>query len=61
MYRFLPHVARNLLLTLYQPYVVYRLTLYSRALLEKLIVAQLAKKFPAFYGTRMFITVFIGE
>jgi len=31
---------------------------WSRVLLEKLIVAQLVKKFPAFYGTRSFITVF---
>jgi len=30
----------------------------SRVLFEKLVVAQLAKKFPAFYGTRRFITVF---
>jgi hypothetical protein len=28
-------------------------------LLEKLIVIQLLKKFPAFYRTRRFITVFI--
>jgi hypothetical protein len=27
-------------------------------LLEKLIVTQLVKKFPAFYGTQKFITVF---
>jgi hypothetical protein len=26
--------------------------------IEKLIVAQLVKKFPVFYGTRRFITVF---
>jgi len=31
----------------------------SRVLLEKLIVTQLVRKFPAFYGTRRFITVFI--
>jgi hypothetical protein len=30
----------------------------SRVLLEKLTVTQLVKKFPAFYGTRRFITVF---
>jgi hypothetical protein len=30
----------------------------SRVLLEKLMVTQLVKKFPAFYGTRRFITVF---
>jgi len=27
----------------------------EKSLLEKLTVAQLVKKFPAFYGTRMFI------
>jgi hypothetical protein len=31
-----------------------------RVLLEKLTVTQLVKKFPAFYGTRRFITVFTG-
>jgi hypothetical protein len=30
----------------------------SRGLLEKLTVSQLVKKFPAFYGTRRFITAF---
>jgi len=30
----------------------------SRVLLEKLIVAQVVKKFPAFYGTRTIINVF---
>ena len=30
----------------------------SRVLLEKLIPSQLVKKFPAFYGTRRFITAF---
>jgi len=34
------------------------LDLPSRALVEKLVVAQLLKKFSNFYGTRMFITVF---
>jgi hypothetical protein len=34
------------------------LTPWSRILLEKLIVFQLEKKFPALYGTRGFITVF---
>jgi hypothetical protein len=33
-------------------------TTWSRVLLEKLTVTQLAKKFPAFYGTRRFKTVF---
>ena len=34
----------------------YLLTAWSRALLEKLTGLQLVKKFPAFYGTRRFIT-----
>jgi hypothetical protein len=34
------------------------LTLWSRFLNEKLAVCQLVKKFPAFYGTRKFITAF---
>jgi hypothetical protein len=34
------------------------LTPWSRVLLEKLTVLQLVKKFPAFYGTRRFITAF---
>jgi hypothetical protein len=33
-------------------------TPWSRVLLEKLTVTQLAKKFPAFYRTRVFIIVF---
>jgi len=32
-------------------------TSWSRILLEKLIVTQLVKKFPAFYWTQTFITV----
>ena len=35
-----------------------QLTPVSRVLLEKLIVPQLPKKYPAFYGTRRFFTVF---
>ena len=34
----------------------YLLTPWSKVLLEKLTGFQLVKKFPAFYGTRMFIT-----
>ena len=34
------------------------LTPWSRVLLEKLTCLQLVKKFPVFYGTRRFITVF---
>ena len=36
----------------------YLLTPCSRVLLEKLTCSQLVKKFPTFYGTRMFITLF---
>jgi len=38
-------------------YLLYLLTPCSRVLLEKLTGSQLVKKFPAFYGTRRFITV----
>ena len=34
----------------------YLLTPWSRVLLEKLAGLQLVKKFPAFYGTRRFLT-----
>ena len=37
--------------------VTYLLTPWSTVLLEKLTGSQLVKKFPAFYGTRKFITV----
>ena len=43
------------------PITNYLLTYFtpcSRELLEKLIGSQLVKKFPAFYGTRRFITAF---
>ena len=36
--------------------LTYLLTLWCRVLLEKLTGLQLVKKFPAFYGTRRFIT-----
>ena len=36
----------------------YLLIPWSRVLLEKLTGSQLVKKFPAFYGTRRFITAF---
>jgi hypothetical protein len=36
----------------------YLLTPWSRVLLEKLTGSQLVEKFPAFYGTRRFITAF---
>jgi len=44
----LNYLLTNLLTYLFIP--------YSTALLEKLTVSQIVKKFPAFYGTRKFIT-----
>jgi len=41
-------------------FCIYYLTAWGRDQLEKLIVTELIKKFPAFYGTRRFITVFTG-
>ena len=38
--------------------ITYLLTPWSTVFLEKLTVFQLVKKFPAFYGTRKFITAF---
>ena len=38
--------------------LLYLLTPWSRVLFEKLAGLQLVKKFPAFYGTRRFITAF---
>jgi len=38
--------------------LTYLLTPRSRVLLEKFTGLQLVKKFPAFYGTRRFITAF---
>jgi len=38
--------------------LTYLLTPWNKVLLEKLIGFQPAKKFPAFYGTRRFITAF---
>ena len=38
--------------------IQYLITLRSRVLLEKLTDSQLVEKFPAFYGTRRFITAF---
>jgi hypothetical protein len=37
-------------------FIKYHITPWSRVLLEKLTVLQLVKKFPAFYGTRRFLT-----
>ena len=36
--------------------LTYSLTVWRRVLLEQLTGLQLVKKFPAFYGTRRFIT-----
>ena len=44
------------LLTIYSAFVKYLLTPWCRVLLEKLTGLQLVKKFPAFHGTRRFIT-----
>jgi len=41
--------------------LTYLLTPWSRVLLEKLTGLQLVKKFPAFYGTRKFITALTRE
>jgi len=38
--------------------LTYLLNPWSRVLLDKLADFQLVKKFPAFYGTRRFITAF---
>jgi hypothetical protein len=38
--------------------LTYLLTPWSRVLLEKIISLQPVNKFPAFYGTRRFITTF---
>ena len=38
--------------------LTHLITPHSRVLLEKLTGSQLVKKFPAFYGTRRFITAF---
>jgi len=47
------------LLTYFLIYLLtYLLTPWGRVLLEKLTIPQLVKKFPAFYGTRRFITTF---
>jgi len=48
------------LLTYLPTYLVAYLLTYTmeQSLLEKLTGSQIVKKFPAFYGTRMFITAF---
>jgi len=44
------------LLKLFTYLLIYLLSPWSSVLLEKLTVSQVVKKFPAFHGTRMFIT-----
>ena len=44
--------------SLKQELLPYSLTPWSKVLLEQLPASQLVKKFPAFYGTRNFITAF---
>jgi len=46
-----PSICISLIIT-----TIYLLTPWTRVLLEKLTGFQLVKKFPAFYGTRRFIT-----
>ena len=56
---FLDLLFPSYLLTYIFTYLLtYLLTPWSRVLLGKLTVSQLVKKFPAFYGTRKFITAF---
>jgi len=52
LYYFLTYLITYLLAYL----ITYLLTPWSRVLLEKLTYSQLVQKFPAFYGTRKFIT-----
>ena len=51
-------VKTVLLLLLLNYLLTYLPTLWSRVILEKLIVTQLVKHFAAFNGTRRFITAF---
>ena len=51
-------LVTHLLTELLTDLLTYLLNPWSRVLLEKLNGFRLVKKFPAFYGTRMFITAF---
>jgi hypothetical protein len=54
-----PHIFQVSLQSQYQhALLTYSLTSCSRALLENVTGSQLARKFPAFYGTPRFITAF---
>ena len=50
------HLVKMFSLFVYLKETLYLLTPWCRVLLEKLTGLQLVKKFPAFYGTRRFIT-----
>jgi len=51
------YIAERYLLTyLLTNLLTYLVTPWRRVILEKLTGSQLVKKFPAFYGTRRFIT-----
>ena len=52
------NIASSTRFTLYSHTNSYLLTTCGTVLLEKLTGSQLVKKFPAFYGTRRFITAF---
>ena len=59
--RFRPGVQQATKYCMYTEYLgllTYLLTPWCRVLLEKLTGLKLVKKFPAFYGTRRFITAF---
>jgi len=49
-------INKYICISLLEPKTVHLLTPWRRVLLEKLTVLQLVKKFPAFHGTRRFIT-----
>ena len=59
-YRYKEDILKNFMLSfcVRDSISSYFLTPWSRVLLEKLTGLQLVKKFPTFYGTRKFITVF---
>ena len=50
------NIVEKLTYSILMSFVTYLLTLWSRVVLEKLAGLQLVKKFPAFYGTRRFLT-----
>ena len=56
--RYLCYLFIYLLTYLLTYLLIYLLTPCSRVIIEKLTGSQLVKNFPAFYGTRKFITAF---